>query len=150
MVDLKEKLYLLCNEYINNRVAAIKQNVTEAQEAAGDDTKSSAGDKFEVGREMMQQEIELNYARLGEMYKLKQALENINPGQKGTSVQAGSLVFTGNGKYYIAIGAGKLLLDGTPYYSVSPDAPIVAQMLGKKKGDEFLLNGKKIKIEEVI
>lgn len=149
MSDLKHKLYLLCHDYIANRVAIIKQNVAEAQEAANDDTKSSAGDKFEVGREMMQQEIELNLARLGEMVNLKYALDNINPAQKSETVQPGSLVKTNAGFYYISIGAGKLVLDGITYYTVSPEAPIAGQMMGKLKGDTIELNGRKITIELV-
>ena len=53
MSDIKEKLFILCHDYIANRVSVIKQNVAELQEAANDDTKSSAGDKFEVGREKL-------------------------------------------------------------------------------------------------
>jgi transcription elongation GreA/GreB family factor len=150
MSEIKEKLFILCHDYIANRVSLIKQNVAEAQEAANDDTKNSAGDKFEVGREIMQQEIELNLGRLGEMYKLQTALESVNPTMKHTVVQAGALVVTTNGTYYLAIGAGKLLLDGKIYYAVSPEAPISVQMLGKKQGDDFELNGKKITIEQVL
>ncbi len=148
-MDIKHKLHLLCNDYIAKSVANIKQNVAEAQEAAGEDTKSSAGDKYEVGREMMQQEIELNLARLGDMVKLKHALEDIDPTQKSTHVAPGSLVITNTGKYYISIGAGKLNLDGTIYYAVSPEAPIAQQMMGKSVGDSFELNGKKMSITEI-
>jgi transcription elongation GreA/GreB family factor len=149
MSEIKEKLYILCNDYIANRVAVIKQNVAEAQEAANDDTKSSAGDKFEVGREMMQQEIELNFGRLGEMLKLKQALENVNPSHKNTLVSPGALVYTTNGAYYLSIGAGKLTLDGKTYYAISPEAPIAQFMNGKKAGEDFLFNGKNVVIEKV-
>ncbi len=150
MSAIKEKLYLLCHDYIASRVAIIKQNAAEAQEAANDDTKSSAGDKFEVGREMMQQEVELNLARLGDMYKLKVALENVSPTVKSDTIQPGSLVITSGGSYYIAIGAGKLPLDGVTYYAISPEAPIAIQMMGKMAGDEFVLNGKNMKIEKVV
>ncbi|MBC7554009.1 MAG: GreA/GreB family elongation factor [Taibaiella sp.] len=149
MSELKEKLYILCHDYIANRVAVIKQNVAEAQEAAGEDTKSSAGDKFEVGREMMQQEIELNLARLGEMYKLQITLENVHPSTKNAIVSPGALIYTTSGVYYMSIAAGKLQLDGTTYYAISPEAPIATQMMGKKAGDEFELNGNKITIEKV-
>lgn len=151
MTSIKDKLYLACNEYIALRASIIKQNIAEAQEAANDDTKSSAGDKFEVGREMMQQEIELNFARLGDLHKLKQALEQVSPNIKSTDVQLGSIVVTHSGqKYYIAISAGKLQIDGVTYYAISPEAPVALLMLGKKAGDTFLLNGKDIQITEVI
>lgn len=150
MSTIKEKLYLLCHDYIAARVAVIKQNAAEAQEAANDDTKSSAGDKFEVGREMMQQEVELNLARLGDMYKLKVALENVSPSVKSDTIQPGSLILTSGASYYIAIAAGKLSLDDKIYYAISPDAPVSLQMMGKKAGDSFELNGKKIAIDQVL
>jgi transcription elongation GreA/GreB family factor len=150
MSTIKEKLYFLCHDYIATRVAVIKQNAAEAQEAANDDTKSSAGDKFETGREMMQQEVELNLARLGDMYKLKVALENVNPAIKSDTVTLGSLVVTAGANYYISIGAGKLQLDGTTYYAISPEAPVATQLMGKAAGDTFELNGRKIKIDKVL
>ena len=98
---------------------------------------------------MMQQEIELNYGRLGEMLKLKQSLENINPSHKNVIVSPGSLIYTSNGVYFIAIGAGKLNLEGKTYYAISSEAPIAQQMNGKKSGDEFAFNGKTVKIEQI-
>ncbi|NCX96223.1 MAG: 3-oxoacyl-ACP synthase, partial [Chitinophagia bacterium] len=80
----------------------------------------------------------------------KQALENITPLHRSADAQPGSVVHTEAGKYYISIGAGKLQIDGITYYTISPDAPVAAQILGKKAGDSFTLNGKSIKILEVI
>ena len=63
-MDIKNQLYQLCCNYVNKRIDEINVIIDEAVEAANNETKSSAGDKYEVGREMMQQEIELNTARL--------------------------------------------------------------------------------------
>ena len=107
-MKLKQQLYILCGEYITNREAEIKHAIAEAREAANNETKSSAGDKYETGRETMQQEIDLNITRLNELGKLKLALERIIPEQTSSTVIPGSIVRTSNGNYYIAIGAGKL------------------------------------------
>src|SRR6185503_18052823 len=106
MSTLKEQLYLLCVEYIKKREREIKHTIADVSEAANNDTKSSAGDKFETGREIMQQEIDLNLIRLNEINKLKQVLERIMPDQSSSTVQPGSVVQTNNGNYYVAIGAG--------------------------------------------
>ena len=82
MSRLKEQLYLLCTAYIKSKEAEIRKSIAEAQEAANDDTKSSAGDKFETGRELMQQEIDLNLSRLSELNNLKTILDRIIPAQK--------------------------------------------------------------------
>jgi hypothetical protein len=77
MTAIKEQLYQLCGEYINNREAEIKKVIAEAQDAAANETKSSAGDKYETGREVMQQEIDLNLGRLNELKKLRTVMEQI-------------------------------------------------------------------------
>jgi transcription elongation GreA/GreB family factor len=148
-MKIKEQLYLQCVEYIKKRETEIKTLITEVSEAANNDTKSSAGDKFETGREIMQQEIDLNIIRLNEINKLKQTLERIMPDQSSTTVQPGSIVNTSNGSYYIAIGAGKLIIDNKTYFAISAASPIGEKMAGQKKGYQFSLNDKKYVIESV-
>ena len=149
MSKLKQQLYILCGEYIKVREAEIKKILEEAREAANNETKSSAGDKYETGRETMQQEIDLNITRLNELNKLKQSLERIIPDQTGSTVMPGSVVRTSNGSYYISIGAGKLKIDDTTYYAISAESPIGEKLAGQKTGHAFDFNGKKIVIESV-
>ena len=149
MSKLKEQLYLLCAEYLRNKEAEIKMAISEAQEAANSDTKSSAGDKFETGRESMQQEIDLNLTRMSELNKQKQALELIIPAQKSSVVLPGSVVHTNNGNYYIAISAKQLKVDNISYYAISIASPIGEKLSGRKAGDSFEMNGKKYIIESV-
>lgn len=150
MSKLKQQLYMLCVEYVKHNAAEIKRIIAEAQEAANEETKSSAGDKFETGRETIQQDIDLNLTRMNELSKLQLALEQITPDQSSDTVQPGSLVRTNNTNYYLAIGAGKLHVDGTTYYAVSIASPIGTKLAGKKAGDEFEFNGKIHTIEKVV
>lgn len=149
MTELKQQLYSLCTEYITNRETAIKNTIAEAREAANNETKSSAGDKYETGREVMQQEIDLNLTRLNELKKLRSTLDRIIPETKCATIQPGAAVSTNNGNYYIAISAGQLIVNGITYYAISAAAPIGMQMAGLKAGDTFILNGKKVEIESV-
>ena len=149
MSKLKQQLYILCGEYITNHEAEIKKTIAEIREAAGNETKSSAGDKYETGRETMQQEIDLNITRLNELNKLKQTLERIIPEQTGNTVMAGSVVRTSNGNYYIAIGAGKLKVDDIIYYAISAESPIGEKLAGQTKGYAFVFNGKNFVIDSI-
>lgn len=150
MSDIKAQLYLLCGEYLRTREAEIKKAIAEAQEAANNETKSSAGDKFETGREVMQQEIDLNITRLNELNKLKTTLELIAPAQKSAIVIPGSVVFTSNGNFYIAIGAGQLKVGDKMFYAVSSASPIGSKLAGQKAGYSFTLNNKQYLIESVL
>ena len=150
MSNLRQQLYILCVEYLKKQETEIKRAIAEAQEAANEETKSSAGDKFETGREVLQQDIELNLIRLNQVDKMKDALEKILPAQISSTALPGSVVRTNHGSYYLSIGAGQLKLEGVTYYAVSAASPIGSQLAGKKTGEAFDMNGKRYVIESVL
>ncbi|MDB5132805.1 MAG: 3-oxoacyl-ACP synthase [Mucilaginibacter sp.] len=150
MSQLKEKLYLQCLDYVQKRMEAAEQGIKEAQQASKDDTKSSAGDKYETGRAMMQQETDRNRQQLNETNKLKVILNQVNPSAISEKIDTGSLVITDNGNFYIAISAGTLMVDNEAYFAVSPRSPIGLLLKGKKTGGKIVLNGKPYHIKMVI
>ncbi len=131
-------------------MAAAQQGIDEAQQAAKDDTKSSAGDKYETGREMAQQETNRNMAQLTEANKLKIALNSITISAVTNRVENGSVVTTNNGNFYMAISAGVLTVNGDNYFAISPASPIGLKMKGLQVNDEFNLNGKLYKVESIL
>ncbi|NNU33319.1 3-oxoacyl-ACP synthase [Mucilaginibacter sp. S1162] len=150
MSKLKEALYQQCIDYVQMRMAAAQQGIDEAQQAAKDDTKSSAGDKYETGREMAQQETNRNMAQLTEANKLKIALNSIPTSGVTHWVENGSVVKTNNGNFYLAISAGLLTVSGDNYFAISPASPIGLKMKGLQVNDEFNLNGKLYKVESIL
>lgn len=148
-MSIKEQLYNYCRQYVNAQKTAIQKVINDAQEAANEDTKSSAGDKYETGREMMQQEINLNMARLNEATKMSEVLDLIDPRQNTETVVPGSLVATSQGTYYIAISIGKTKLDNKDYYIISAASPIGTQLKGLKKGDSFSFNSRQYTVKDV-
>ena len=148
-MSLKEELYNQCFNYVKTRMYAAQQGIDEAQQASKDDTKSSAGDKYETGRAMMQQETDRNMAQLNEANKLKVALNTINPAIAHTNVDIGSVVKTNNGNFYLAISAGTLTVDDENYFAISPASPIGIKMKGLKTGGEFEVNGKVYRIGSI-
>lgn len=149
MNNIKKELYELCIKYAKERIDNAQQAIAAAQEAAEEETKSSAGDKYETGREMAQQEGDRNRAQLNEANKLLLALNQINIKGNDPVAGPGSLVETNNGHFYLAISAGTLNLDGKSYYAISPSSPIGLKLKGAKSGDEFGLNGKTYKVNAV-
>jgi hypothetical protein len=149
MIELKQKLYQECLSYVQRSIDAAQLAINEAQEAAKDDTKSSAGDKYETGREMAQQQTNRGMAQLHEANKLKVALNQV-PVIPSTSIENGSVVLTDNGNFYIAISAGSVHVNGVSYLAISLGSPIGQKMKGLKAGNGFNLNGKGYQIQEVI
>jgi len=149
MNDLKKELHQLCVIYVQKRIDTVKQAIDATQQAANEETKSSAGDKYETGRAMMQQESDRNQAQLNEANKLMAALNQVNPNTVSNTAGPGSLVITDNGKFYIAISAGTIVLDGEIYFAVSPGSPIGLRLKGQKAGDGISLNNNHYRIENV-
>jgi transcription elongation GreA/GreB family factor len=150
MSELKEKLHQLCVAYVQTRMQAAEQAIAEAQQSTNDDTKSSAGDKYETGREMMQQETNRNLAQLNEANKLMVALNHIPNKGESEKAEPGSIIRTNNGDFYLAISAGTITADGKSYFAVSPASPVGMHLKDKKAGDEFSLNEKTYQIIAII
>lgn len=145
----KQKLFSLCQEYVENRIATAQQAIKSAQESANQDSKSSMGDKYETSRAMAQLEIEKNTTQLAEAMKLKSHLESIPREQTGKQVKNGSLVQTNDGYYFISISAGKLEVDGKHYFAISAVSPLGSCLLNKSENEEYIFNGRKILITKV-
>ncbi|MGZ3925882.1 MAG: 3-oxoacyl-ACP synthase [Mucilaginibacter sp.] len=135
---------------MQKRIDTARQAIEATQQAANEETKSSAGDKYETGRAMMQQESDRNKAQLTEANKLMIALNHVPLNSISKTAETGSLIVTDNGRFYMAISAGTLVVNNESYFAVSPASPIGLKLKGQKAGDEFELNGKYYRIEAII
>jgi len=149
MNDIKNRLYNLCVAYAEERIENASQAIAVARDSSTEDTKSSAGDKYETGRAMMQQDIDRQTLQLNEAQKLKTFLERMEPENKSDTVQNGSLVNTNHGIFYLAISMGQVELDGATYYVISAGSPIGAQLMNQSAGARFSFNGRDYQIESV-
>ncbi|MCT4629367.1 3-oxoacyl-ACP synthase [Winogradskyella sp.] len=134
-MDIKEQLYNECKENLENRLQVIQNNILDIETALQSETKSSAGDKHETGRAMLQLEREKLGQRLAEIQKLQDLLQKTDYKATHTKVALGSIVFTSNLNYYIAISTGELKINETCFYAISPATPIAQVLLGKEEGD---------------
>ncbi len=149
-IDFKKQLHLTCINLVEEKLNTIKQLIDFANQASADDTKSSAGDKFETTREMMQQELDRLFGQLNETNKLLIQLKNINPESAQKAVKSGTLVQTNKGNFYIAVSLGGVKVNEIDVMSISLQSPIAQKMSNLKKGDEFVFNKITYFIENVI
>ncbi|MCS4226267.1 MULTISPECIES: hypothetical protein [Sphingobacterium] len=126
----------------NDRIAMIESALETARDSSNDDTKSSAGDKYETSREMIQQDINRYQGQLLEANKDLLQLTNIATTITDATdfVKLGSLVKTNLGLYFIATSIGALKIDDMNVFAISPVSPIGQLLLSKKTGDSFLFN----------
>lgn len=150
MSSIKELLHKQCASYVQAKIDNAKEGIDEAQKASQQETKSSAGDKYETGRAMIQQEINRNTGLLTEAKLLMGTLNQISTAGSSATADIGSLVVTNKGSFYIAISAGTLKIDGGNYFAVSPVSPIGVKLRGKKTGDKIDVNGVAYQVKEVL
>lgn len=149
-MSIKTSLYQLCLAFVEKRIETAKTALQQAREASNDDTKSSAGDKFETSREMAQQDIERNMRLLSDAEEQLKGLELIKELAPSEQVRNGSLVYTDQGNFYLSISAGQLQLEKVVYFAISVASPIGKLFVGKRKDETVEFNGKKYRIENIL
>jgi transcription elongation GreA/GreB family factor len=139
----KENIHQQVIIEVENRIKNLKLILNEMFEAAaGNDVKSSAGDKHETGVAMAQLEQEKLTKQINELLKLQENLQKINPTIVQSKIGLGSLVETNNGIYYFSVGIGPVTIDNQLIFALNPKAPIGELLTGKTKGDKIQFNGK--------
>ena len=108
-------------------------------------TKSSAGDKHETSRALMQSEFDkINNNYQSQLNQLK-VIESLDISDK-SRIGLGSLIETDSSILFIGIGLGIHQIDNRKVLIVSKASPIGKQIDGKEEGDYILLNNNKEKI----
>jgi hypothetical protein len=142
----KTALHAACQAFIEQRISAARTAMQAAQESSSSETKSSAGDKYETGREMANAERDRNAAHMQQAQQLQAELGRISPDAACDTVRPGALVHTSLGWFYVAISAGKLAVDGQEVFAVSAAAPVAVALKGKRVGEEAAFNGKAVRV----
>ena len=145
----KQHLYNTCQTFLNQRLKVIQNTILDIQHSLQSETKSSAGDKHETGRAMLQLEREKAGHQLAELEKQKQILQNINTATKHQNIVLGSVVKTTQANYFIAVSAGEIVIDNTSYFAISAATPIAKLLLSKQTGDTIVFRDSVFEVIEV-
>lgn len=148
-MNIKEDLYNTCEVFIDNRLKTVQHTIDDIQKSLTSETKSSAGDKHETGRAMLQLEREKAGNQLAEIQKIKETLAKIGTTKTSDIVNLGSVVYTSNLNYFISISAGELKAGNETFYAISPSTPIGQLLLGKTVGDSVSFRNQEFIINEV-
>lgn len=146
----KAGIFEQIRELLNTRTEELTQAIASIKESRDNESKSSAGDKYETGRAMMQIELDKNETQLRNTLQLKSELSHINLQQSYDRVAFGSLVITNQENYFIAVGMGKIMLGDVAYYAISMASPIGMVLKDQKVGQKISFQGREIAILEII
>ncbi|CAM1349881.1 3-oxoacyl-ACP synthase [Tenacibaculum insulae] len=148
-MNIKEELYQLCKTDVNKRLQTIEEIISSNQKALQSETKSSAGDKHETGRAMLQLEMEKAGQQLHGIVKMKETLSKINLTSVSNMAHLGSVIKTTQACFFLSVSSGKLMVNNQTYYAVSVSSPIGSMLLGKNVGDTFTFNNSKQIIKSI-
>lgn len=151
MNELKAKVYQAALTLLKEKNRLLNEERANMLEGILEETKSSAGDKFETSREMMTQdlmtlELQIRQSKLDldEIQRL-QAIKETAP-----SVQEGSMVKLGSDMFLLAVSIGQINVEDQKVYLLSKNAPLGQILIGKKKTEIINFRGKNIPIEEIV
>jgi transcription elongation GreA/GreB family factor len=145
MSSSKSEILSKLREHLSESLEEARRDYVLAKESRDSDTKSSAGDKFETGREMMQREMDKLSALIDTTENSLKKLQSLPSAAAAAIVCEGSLVETDQENYFISIGFGKI----DDVYAISVESPLGALLKGKKIGESVEMRGKKITIKSI-
>ena len=146
MKSIKSEIHSTLCSILEKSVEEARREYILAKESRDSDTKSSAGDKFETGREMMQREMDKLSALVDNTLNSIAKLDRIADLPASAIFSEGSLVETDQDTYYISIGYGKL----EAAYAISIESPLGIELKGKKVGDRVEMRGRIITIKSIL
>lgn len=147
---MREKLLAKCADYVEERVSRLQSSIKDLEHDLGNETKSSAGDKYETSREMINTEINKLQNQLQSFKKLKEVLAVIENRKASTTVQLGSIVKTSAANYFISIPVGEIKVEEEKFYAIGLNSPIGKLLLGKQEGEQFIFQQKEFSIKKIL
>lgn len=134
-VNLKEKVFAHCWETVLQQEKGLLERQNQLRESLDSEQKSSAGDKHETGRAMVQLEQEKLGKQLHEISQVKQVLSRIDPTQIHKTIALGSLVITQENAFFLSISTQPYIEESHKVLCISPASPLGRALLGKTSSE---------------
>lgn len=148
-MEVKESICRQLNEMLAAKIEMTASAISSLRTAKNSDTKSSAGDKYETGRAMIQMELDKEEQQLNQSIRLKNELAAIHLEKKYNQVEFGSLVETNQGIYFISIPLGKITVADQDFFVLSLASPIGKLLEGKKVGEKTIFQEREFVIKSI-
>ena len=146
---MKKRVVDFISILIKDKTQLLKFELDSINKEKNNLKKSSAGDKFEISRALMQTEYDKIHNQLLILKNQLRAIKSISLSDKKKKVGVGSFIKTNKSFYFISIGLGKQIIDNNAINIISLSSPIGKLLNNKKKGDKIVFNNKEELIENI-
>jgi transcription elongation GreA/GreB family factor len=147
-IAYKLRLREKCISIIQSRMSSLQASMTNAQSAANEETKSSAGDKYETSRAMGQLEKDMFARQLSQTAMEMASALSIDCTGISEKIKAGAIIVCSNLRIFIFAGIGKMEFEDETLIVISPNAPLAQSLISKSIGDKIIFNQKEAQILE--
>ena len=148
-IAFKQQLKRWALDGIGHRIAASREAIDQAQQAANQEEKSSAGDKYETGRAMGHLQKDMHARQLAESMKELAALHSVQTDVLYPAAGPGAFVRAEDIAFFIAAGLGRQQLGEETIFFLSPHAPLAKLLQNKKPGDSIFFQSKNVRLLEI-
>lgn len=148
-MNFKEQVHQQFIQIISEKIAMLKTAIADLRNSSANETKSSAGDKYETARAMLQIDINQLSKQLHEAQTQKAIFDKIDIYTVSEKVIAGSLVKTNKGYLFLSIASGKIIVSGETVIALSPQSPLGLKLLGLKVNESAEINTSIYHIEQI-
>ena len=135
---------------LDHALAEARSAMEELSSSLGKETKSTAGDKHETGRAMVQREMEQAGERLARCEALQAMAIRLDLDRARAQVGPGAIVVSGQARLLIGVGLGPFEVPGLGrFQAISADAPIAGVLAGAAEGEVREFRGQPWTIESL-
>ena len=143
-----------CLEALAKHLSTKKEQVQSMLDSLKDsrdaDQKSSAGDKHETGRARIQEEMDMLSKQLHQIQDELNIVTQVDSSQTHKRIGMGSLVKTEQGLFLLSVSAGKMQVDGSTVFALSPISPLGKILNSRKLNESFRFRNQSFKILDLV
>lgn len=145
----KSTVLLTITQILAEKMTQIQSEIQSLENEMGAESKSSAGDKYETSREMMNQSLNRLSQQLNQHQIQQHQLKDLQQSKPKLTVDLGSLVKTDKGLFLFGLSIGNITIENCNIFVLSLNSPIGKQFYGKKAGEKVVMNQREYNIQSI-
>lgn len=149
MKDKKTVLEALAASMLE-KMREFQKQMNMMMESRNEDTKSSAGDKYETGRAMAQLEMDKLEKQMKVFETQTNQLKQFDISSRFVSIAPGAIFEASNGKFILGIPYGKLEVGEDVYQCISAESPFGKACMLKREHESFTFMQQEITIHRIL
>ncbi|OFX58685.1 MAG: hypothetical protein A2046_10200 [Bacteroidetes bacterium GWA2_30_7] len=146
-ISLKTNLIIECKKTLNNKASLAKQAMDENQQQANE--YGLPKDRYDSFRTQLLQKRDLFAVQYQKFIDDIKMLDLIDSKSTFYKIKFGAVVITDAQSFFVAVGMGKVTVNNSDFFVISPKVPLFNAMKDKSINETFIFNGKEFLIKKV-